>query len=262
MEGVSIIIPVLNKIQTTQKCINHIREYNKNSVFELIIVDNASTDSTPEVLSRDHSIVYLRNEENLGLSKAYNLASRKAQGDIFCFMHNDVFVFKKGWVNIIRNFILDTPDAGVVGLYGAKTIRTDGSFRGKTIVHAIKNKPVIRKPFERVSVVDGLLMAIHKKVFEEIKGYSEDFSIHYYDKDFSMKSLNRGFMNYVLNIPFEHICATTRRQIESEDKVREEARKLFIERWKSFLPADVSTWWDKFAYLIKGFFIFCLFLTQ
>jgi len=68
MEGVSIIIPVFNKLEITRKCIDHIREFNKNYAFEIIIADNGSTDEIPDVLSNDKDIIYIRNQENLGIA--------------------------------------------------------------------------------------------------------------------------------------------------------------------------------------------------
>ncbi len=263
MEGVSIIIPVFNKLEITQKCISHIKEFNKKCTFEIIIVDNGSTDETQQFFSSlpfnsplikggyRGVITYIRNEKNLGLSKAYNQASKVAKCNIFCFMHNDVFVFEENWMDKIRNFIIKTPNAGVVGLYGAKTMRIDGSFRGKTIVHSKKHNPSIHKPFEKVAVVDGLLMAMHRSVFEKAGGFNEVFSIHYYDKNISLRVLKNNFMNYVLNISFEHRCATTRRDIKKDTEIRDEAQKQFIEIWRDFLPADVSTIIEKLSCIFK-----------
>jgi len=250
MEFVSIVIPVHNRVRTTLDCIELIRKMNNDSSFEIIIVDNASDDETRELLPADPGLIYIRNEQNIGLSGAYNKASHRAQGDVLCFMHNDVFIHKPGWIQMIRDFIIGRTDAGVTGLYGAKMIRRDGSFRGKTIVHAIKDEPRIRRSHERVAVVDGLLMALKKKVFTEIGGYSEKFPIHFYDKDISMKCIQKGYMNYVLNIPFEHMVATTRRDVPGEQEERNSAGEKFSLKWKDILPADVSAWHEKLMYML------------
>ena len=252
MEGVSIIIPVFNKLEITRKCIDHIREFNKNYVFEIIIVDNGSTDETPDVLSKGKDLIYLRNTENLGISKGCNIGSKTAGNRVLCFMHNDVFIFKKNWIAEIHDFISKTPNVGIVGLYGAKTLRKDGSFRGKTIVHSKKDSPSIVKSFERVAVVDGLLMAIQVSVFEKIGGFNEVFPIHYYDKDISLRAFKNNFVNYVLNIPYEHQCAVSRKEIKEENKIREEARNVFIKIWEDFLPMDVNTWQEKLTCIFKG----------
>lgn len=287
MEGVSIIIPVLNRIETTLECINRIREYNRYVTFEIIIVDNGSTDGTLDFFSdmsnppfakegkRDltpldrgeetphlqkgdeggvfNNIVYIRNSENLGVSKALNIGAGTANYDILCFMHNDVFVYEREWIYKIRDFVVNTENAGIAGLYGAKAVRADGSFRGKTIVHAIRHHPRIRGAFERVVVVDGLMMVLCRSLFKKVDGYEESFPVHFYDKDICMKTMRNDFVNYVLNIPFEHQCGTTRQNIDNENQVRDRDQKRFIEKWEGFLPKDVSTWQDRIRYLKEIF---------
>jgi GT2 family glycosyltransferase len=251
MEGLSIIIPVFNKLETTLKCIDSIRSQNGDAGYEIIIVDNGSTDGTPLHFSDDKKIVYIRNQENLGVSKALNIGAEAAGYDALCFMHNDVFVFRENWTAEITGFLSTTANAGVVGLYGAKTLRKDGTFRGKTIVHAEKGGPAMNRPVEKVAVVDGMLLAMKKTVFQKCRGFCDGFSVHYYDKDISLRAYKNGFVNYVLNIPFEHACAATRAQIPDEDSIRDEAQEIFCEAWSLYLPVDVSSWKDRVSYAVK-----------
>ena len=65
-----------------------------------------------------------------------------------------------------------------------------------------------------------------------------------------MRALKNGFNNYVLNIPFEHITASTRKEIAGEDKIRGEAQKRFIEIWGKLMPVDVSTRKEKILYML------------
>ncbi len=279
MEGLSIIIPVFNKLETTLKCIGSISSQNGNAGYEIIIVDNGSTDGTQQLfsnitapfipsplggegqgegLSELKNITYIRNEQNLGVSKALNIGAEAAKYDALCFMHNDVFVFKENWTVEIAGFLSKTANAGVVGLYGAKTLRKDGTFRGKTIMHAeevgagLKPAPTtMKRPVEKVAVVDGLLLAMKKTVFQKCRGFCDGFSVHFYDKDISLRAYKNGFVNYVLNVPFEHVCAATRQQIPGEDSIRDEAQEIFCEAWSLYLPVDVSTWKDRVSYAVK-----------
>lgn len=245
MEKVSIIIPVYNKIDITVRCIEHIRRMNRKESFELVIVDNGSTDETHDTLVRDSDIVYIRNRENLGITRACNSAAATAHHGILCFMHNDVFVWHQDWVSRLAEFIMATRDAGVVGLYGAKVLRKDGSFRGRSIVHAKKEAPALRASFTKVAVVDGLLLAMSRPVLQRTEGFDEQFSIHYYDKDISMRAMDKGFSNYVLNLPFEHVSASTRKQVKGENAIREEARTRFVDHWQGKLPASATSLSEK-----------------
>ncbi len=249
MEGLSIIIPVFNGVERTLRCIDRITEQNRGGCYEIIIFDNGSTDETRAVLSRDGRIRYMRHEDNIGISAACNSASKRAVYDHLCFMHNDVFLFERDWVSKITDFLCRTPGAGVIGLYGAKRIRRDGSFRGRTIVHSKRGDSMHREKHERVAVVDGLLTAMNGVLFNEIGGFNEAFTVHFYDKDISLRVLQRGYDNYVLPIPFEHLCGSTRKEIRTEEREREEAKRRFLELWEGLLPVDVSTWRERLSYI-------------
>jgi O-antigen biosynthesis protein len=251
VEGISIIIPVYNKLEITLRCLEHIRQMNPKGQAEIIIVDNGSTDATPVILSKRSDIAYIRSQENLGIAKAFNCAAEKATYDIFCFMHNDVFIYEQEWAARLEGFIRTTTGAGLVGLYGAKMLRRDGSFRGWTIMHAIKNVPTIRNPFEKVAVVDGLLLAMRQQVFMDIGGFQESYTMHYYDKDISMRAWDRGYANYVLNMTFEHQSAATRKQISGEAMIRDKTREQFLEQWEHKLPVDVTTFSEKLKHVFR-----------
>lgn len=245
MEGISLIIPVYNKIDVTLRCIDHVRKKNPGSGYEIIVMDNASSDPTQDVLSRRPDITYIRNNENLGMPGAYNIAALRCGFPLLCFMHNDVFVHEDAWLLKLARFLSETPDAGIVGLYGSKTMRRDGSFRGTMIVHSKQGSSTMRKPFEKVAVVDGLLLAATKEIFYRIKGFQESFTIHYYDKDISMRALDCGLTNYVLNIPFDHKASTSRSALAEDITIRRMARDTFLKIWADRLPADVTTWQER-----------------
>ncbi len=252
MEGLSIIIPVYNKIEMTLRCIEDIRRKNRDCDYEIIVFDNGSTDDTPERLSGDKALKYIRSRENLGISRACNEGAERARYPLLCFMHNDLFISKNKWVKDLIGFFNSRPDAGVIGLYGAKVIRRDGSYRSKGIVHSRMDNPTITKAFEPVAVVDGLLMALGRDLFSKVGGFNTLFTIHYYDKDLSMKTLAAGYKNYVLNIPFEHRCGSTRKAISDEDRVREELKSAFLDIWKEHLPCSVMGFADWLKSVIRG----------
>ena len=95
---VSIIIPVLNKWQYTYHSLSSILENTKGNEYEVIIIDNGSTDETQEMLKRVKNIVIHRNKE-FWFSRACNLGAEISNGEYLMFLNNDTYVLPK-WLNI------------------------------------------------------------------------------------------------------------------------------------------------------------------
>ncbi|MFC4765811.1 glycosyltransferase family 2 protein [Effusibacillus consociatus] len=101
---ISIIIPLFNQYQVTEQCLNSI--FKKTGIpYELILIDNGSTDGTREKISRlevkdydqlkNLQIIY--NRDNLGVAKAWNQGIKQANGDFICICNNDIVV-SKNWL--------------------------------------------------------------------------------------------------------------------------------------------------------------------
>ena len=117
---VSIIIPVFNKVAFTRQCLAHLARHASNTVpHQVIVIDNASSDATDgylrEVSSRDPGVVHVRNEANVGFSRANNQGARLATGRYLLFLNNDTIV-QRGWLEEMVKTIESDPKAGIVGI--------------------------------------------------------------------------------------------------------------------------------------------------
>ncbi|MEP6742091.1 MAG: glycosyltransferase family 2 protein, partial [bacterium] len=126
----SIIIPVFNKAEFTLGCINSLlQEINLNET-EIIVVDNASTDETPEMLSILGDLVrVIRNEENRGFVDACNQGAAVARGQFLVFLNNDTKVLP-GWLDHLLTTIENRRSVGAVGsmfLYPDGSIQEAGA---------------------------------------------------------------------------------------------------------------------------------------
>ncbi len=93
MRTVSFIIPAYNAEKTVEKAITSILNQDDSDVeFEIIVVDDGSTDKTAEVLSKYKGIVRYIKKENGGLSSARNLGAKYARGDYYIFVDSDDYV--------------------------------------------------------------------------------------------------------------------------------------------------------------------------
>ncbi len=119
---VSVVIPVFNQFQFTHACLASIQQLDEGVSFEVIVVDDASTDETGELIPRIPGVVYLRNDSNAGFIVSCNRGAEKARGRYLMFLNNDTIV-KKGWLAALHQTFSYEPKAGIVG---SKLVYADG----------------------------------------------------------------------------------------------------------------------------------------
>ena len=99
---VSLVIPVYNQLDYTRQCLDSIARCT-DQPYELIIVDNASTDGTQEFF-RDVKATIITNQHNLGCAKAWNQGVHASHGDVIGILNNDIVV-TKGWIKGLLEFM-------------------------------------------------------------------------------------------------------------------------------------------------------------
>ncbi len=119
---ISIIIPVFNQFRFTQACLASLQEHQGTQRFEVIVVDDCSTDDTAEIVSRIPGVVYLRNEKNSGFIASCNRGAEKARGRHLVFLNNDTLV-TPGWLSALLDTFTEQPRTGIVG---SKLVYPDG----------------------------------------------------------------------------------------------------------------------------------------
>lgn len=119
---VSVIIPVYNNIAHTLHCLQSIATVGAGTPFEVIVVDDCSSDETQAVLSRCRGVRVVKNAKNLGFIGACNAGVAAARGDYVYFLNNDTQVFP-GWLDELRATFREVPEAGLVG---SKLVYPDG----------------------------------------------------------------------------------------------------------------------------------------
>ena len=102
---VSILIPVLNQLAFTQKCLEAVKRNTPANGYEVIIWDNGSTDDTPAFFQQRQTaeaetIRYFRSEENLGFVGGNNAAAQRARGEFLVLLNNDTEP-QPGWLEAL-----------------------------------------------------------------------------------------------------------------------------------------------------------------
>lgn len=254
-KGVSIVIAVCNVVGVTRLCVDYIR---KNTIvpYELVIVDNGSTDSTGEYvgeLSKELDIRYLRNETNLGPIKAINQGIKASKHEYICCMHNDAIIFEKEWLKKITSIMDRDPRIGIAALAGWQHIRKNSSCDEETLKHNLLTGGLagpMMKEIEDIAVADDMCFVFTKRLIQDTGLFDEAYGMMYfYDTDFSLASLKAGYKNVAVNVLAFHIGnGGTTRNSESYKRLVPDARKLcnrnseiFKRKWKDMLPCDVRT---------------------
>src|SRR5262245_14995107 len=201
---------VFNQLALTRACLDSLRATTEP--FALVVMDNGSTDDTTEYFVRQpqpYPVRFERNPAAPSVLAAYNRGWRLAETEFVCMLHNDTEMIEPTWLaRLLGPFA--AADTGLTGLYGAKRVRRDGTYLGRSIAHSLAGGPTVRPPAEEVAVVDGVCMLLPRALLEAIGGFDEAYGFHGYDKDLSLAVLERGRRCHVVHAPFHHRGGGTR----------------------------------------------------
>lgn len=123
MTDVSIIIVNYNTLKMTSECIDSVIEKTEGISYEIILVDNASSDGSKDFFSNDKRVRYIYNDENLGFGRANNKGIEIAQGRNILFLNPDTLL-RNNAVKILSEY-LDSHDE--VGGCGGNLFLPDGT---------------------------------------------------------------------------------------------------------------------------------------
>lgn len=126
MVDISICMVSLNCWAVLKDCLESLRDSQPTVTYEVIIVDNASTDGTPELVEREFPDVRLtRNSYNAGFTKATNQGIEQSSGRYILWLNTDT-ILRPGSLDMLHAFMEQNPS---VGIAGPKVLNPDGSFQ-------------------------------------------------------------------------------------------------------------------------------------
>jgi len=165
---VSIIIPAYNAERTLDECLRACLAQTYPE-FEVIVVDDGSTDSTAEIAQAIDGIIYVH-QENGGPSKARNAGAAHAKGEIIAYTDSDC-IAEPDWIEKLMSMFEDGVTA-VGGTYGIANPESK-------LAQLVHNEIVYRHgQFEQeVDFLGSFNVAYRKKDFDEVGGFDEDFKI-------------------------------------------------------------------------------------
>ncbi|MBC8424077.1 glycosyltransferase [bacterium] len=138
--NVSIIIPVYDKLELTRQCLESIWRHTPGDRYEIIVVDNGSTDGTAEYLRELEdagSVKALIQDENLGFARGCNRGAAAARGRYLLFLNNDTEV-TEGWLSPLLQTLDQDPYVGAVG---NKLLFPDGTIQHAGVALVLEDRP-------------------------------------------------------------------------------------------------------------------------
>jgi GT2 family glycosyltransferase/Tfp pilus assembly protein PilF len=201
----SIVIPVFNKSALTRQCLESLRPTLEGAgAGEVIVIDNASSDDTPQILEAFPWVRVIRNERNLGFAGANNQGARESNGRFLVLLNNDT-LSQPGWLASMLEHAND-PTVGVVGarlLYPNDRVQHAGvvvvgvPFSKQAFVPMHHNLNVLATDAHANSVHDyqavtGACLVTPRELYFELGGLDEEFWNGYEDVDYCFKVRERG----------------------------------------------------------------------
>lgn len=191
----------------TQQCLESIRRYTDN--YELIIVDNGSTDGTVEYLQAQSDVKLIRNERNLGFAKGCNQGLEIASGDAVLFLNNDTIVTQH-WLSRMRKVLDSDERIGIVGPvsnFVSGQQRIPANYISIPEMEAFAEENARRNANVRIEVrfLVGFCMLIKRKVLEDIGSFDERFGFgSCEDDDLCLRALSNGYRLFIAADSFVH----------------------------------------------------------
>lgn len=250
-ELTSIVTLTYNQLDYTRQCVDSIYAHTQVP-FELIFVDNGSTDGTREWLkqlqkAKDNVRVIL-NEENKGFPAGCNQGMREARGQYILLLNNDVIV-TEGWLERMLAAFRKDPSLGIVGpmTNNISGVQRDPGARYATLEEmqqyaarvAEQNKG---KLFYFPRIV-GFAMLIKKEVIDKIGYLEETFgSGNYEDDDYCLRAELAGFKAAVVKDAFIHHHGSVSFRADGENeylnRLRNNSEKFYL-KWKEHNPPSL-----------------------
>lgn len=243
---VSIVIPTHDNSGHLFRCLASVAEHTDGVPYEVIVVDDASTDDTPAMLGRVPGVRVLRQTENVGFVNACNAGAARASGEYLVFLNNDTLA-RPGWLAAL----LEPARADrAVGIVGAKLVYPDGRlqeaggivFRDGSGWNYGRGDDPERPEYNYVREVDycsGACLLVRRDLFERAGGFDTRYAPAYYeDADLAFTARRMGYqVVYQPRAEVVHVEGVSHGTDASGGLKRYQGinRGAFVEKWSAVL---------------------------
>lgn len=210
----SILIVSYNTRDMTLACLASVYEQTRDVAFEVVVVDNASTDGSPDAIAEQFSQAKLiRPAKNLGFAGGNNLAAEHATGRFLLLLNPDTLVLDRA-IDKLQAFAESRKDAAI---FGGRTYFPDGSLNPKScwrrptpwsacctslglsrmfprsaLFASESYGPWRRDTVREVDIVSGCFLLIRRDVWNDLGGFDTGFFMYGEEADLCWRALKAG----------------------------------------------------------------------
>ncbi len=243
---VTIVVLCWNGLAYTRRCLKDLRANTIHPAFQIIVVDNGSTDGTVEYLETQDSIHLIRNIVNLGFAKANNIGIRSAAPDSdIVLLNNDTEISQTDWLTRMQDSAYQEESVGPVG---CRLIRPNGvlqhagaympleTFWGQQIGGGEQDINQFNDARDVESVVFACVY-LKRAVLDKVGLLDEEYFCYFEDTDYCARAAALGFKTRCCGSVtlVHHENVSTRINNVSHRGLFQEAQQVFRNRWEKQL---------------------------
>ncbi|GCL39302.1 putative glycosyltransferase [Sphaerospermopsis reniformis] len=267
---VSIILVNYNGAEVLPDCLNSISKFFTKDNSEVIVVDNASEDFSPDFVAKNFPDIHLvRLPVNRGFGAGNNAGAKVAKGEFLFLLNTDTIITSNILPHLI-NLMEENPEVGIIG---PKLLFPDGSFqisfspkisiKGEIEAKKLQSYaqfPTKLNPLEQdfkqikeVDIVVGAALFIRADLFHSLGGFDENFFMYFEESDLCQRVKNKGYkILYTPQVSLIHIRGHSVNKIANKMVVEYRLSQIYY--YKKHRPL-----WER---LILRVYLFTKFLYE
>lgn len=235
----SVIVLAHNHWPFTELCLRSLAHAEKKhpGLAEYILVDNASTDGTPDFAKRIPGLKLIANRENLGFAGGNNAGIDAARGENIVLLNNDTIV-PAGWLEGFAHYVRSIPNLGVLG--PSTNTETGQGLPGadySCVPSFLAYNETLRASrggaWEKVKKISGLCLVIPRAALEKIGRLDTGFGVGYFeDDDFCLRAEDLGLtVAWAKDIYVHHFGSVSFGGEKKRARFLEEGMARFAFKW-------------------------------
>jgi len=235
----SIVILTRNQLPYTRSCLESIR-FRTDEPYELIVVDNGSTDGTVEYLRSQRDVKLIENKENRGFPAGCNQGIREAKGDQILLLNNDVIV-TTGWLDRLLRALHADPTNGLVGpctnaICGPQQVPVSYTDLASLDGFAWEWGKTHDRVLEDTDRLVGFCLLLRRTLVDEVGLLDERFGLgNFEDDDYCRRARQAGHRTVIARDAFIHHFGSVTHRAEGIDlaALLDRNERLYHDKWKS-----------------------------